>query len=92
MLEVILEENELSHGLSKSFETATVTFVCISFVLSHFQLEENRFLEESSYKYIATIRITLQILLSNCVFLGLRLALFFKYKRDASIFIAKMAF
>lgn len=89
MLEVILEENDLSHGLSKRFEAAIIAFVCISFVLSHFQLEENRFLEESSYKYIATIRITLQILLGNCVFLGLRLALFFKYKRDASIFIAK---
>ena len=35
------------------------------------------------------MRITLQILLSNCEFLGLRLALFFKFKRDASIFIAK---
>ena len=43
----------------------------------------------SIYKYTAFIRITLQILLSNCEFLGLRLALFFKFKRDASIFIAK---
>ena len=54
-----------------------------------FQLEENRISDKSIYKYTAIVRITLQILLGNCVFLGLRLALFFKFKRDASIFIAK---
>ena len=43
----------------------------------------------SIYKYTAFIRITHQILLSNCEFLGLRLALFFKFKRDVSIFMAK---
>ena len=87
MLQVILEESEVS--IPGSFENAIIAFVCISFMLSHFQLEENRFLDKSIYKYLAVIRITLQILLGNCVFLGLRLALFFKFKRDASIFIAK---
>ena len=87
MLQVILEESEVS--IPRSFENAIIAFVCISFMLSHFQLEENRFLDTSIYKYLAVIRITLQILLGNCVFLGLRLALFFKFKRDASIFIAK---
>ena len=87
MLQVILEESEVS--IPGSFENAIIAFVCISFMLSHFQLEENRFLDTSIYKYLAVIRITLQILLGNCVFLGLRLALFFKFKRNASIFIAK---
>lgn len=36
MLEVFLEENELSHGLAKRFEVAIIAFVCISFVLSHY--------------------------------------------------------
>ncbi|CAH3111927.1 unnamed protein product [Pocillopora meandrina] len=90
MLQVILEESEVS--IPRSFENAIIAFVCISFMLSHFQLEENRFLDTSIYKYLAVIRITLQILLGNCVFLGLRLALFLKFKRNASIFIAKMAF
>lgn len=87
MLRVILEGNEV--GIPKRLEAAISAFVCISFVLSHFQLEENRISDKSIYKCTAIILITLQILLKNCVFLGLRLALFFKFKRDASIFIAK---
>ena len=87
MLQVILEGNEV--GIPKRFEAAIIAFVCISFVLSHFQLEENRISDKSIFKYTAIILITLQILLKNCAFLGLRLALFFKFKRDASIFIAK---
>ena len=54
-----------------------------------FSLEENRISDKSIYKYTSIIRITLQILLGKCVFLGLRLALFCKFKKDASIFIAK---
>lgn len=34
MLEVIIEENEVSHGVPKRFEKAILAFVCISFILS----------------------------------------------------------
>ena len=40
MLQVFLERNEL--GIPKRFEAAIIAFVCIRFVLSNFQLEENR--------------------------------------------------
>ena len=82
-----MEGNDL--GIPKRFEAATIVFVCISFVLSHFQLEENSSSNKSIYKYTAIIPITLQILVGNCVFLGLSLALFFKLKSNASIFITE---
>ena len=87
MLLVIPEVNDL--GIPKRCEEAITTFVCISFMLSHFQLEENKISDKSIDKKSAIIGITFQFLLTNCVFLGLRLALCFKFKRDASIFMAK---
>ena len=45
MLQVIPEVNDL--GIPKRFEEAIITFVCISFMLSHFQLEENKISDKS---------------------------------------------
>ena len=45
---------------------------------------------EWEYRDIASIcHKTLQTLVVNCLFLGLRLGLFLEYGKDASIFIAK---
>lgn len=95
MLEVILEGNELSHGVPKSFEKAIIAFVCISILVSPLQLVENKLTrnDESGgwdvFICPAVLRITIQILCVNGVFLVLRLVLFFDYGKDASIFIAK---
>ena len=40
MLEVILEENELSHDVPRSYEEAIIAFVCLTFLLSPLQLME----------------------------------------------------
>ena len=48
MLQVIPEVNDL--GIPKRFEEAIITFVCISFMLSHFQLVENKISDKSIYK------------------------------------------
>ena len=45
MLLVIPEVNDL--GIPKRCEEAIITFVCISFMLSHFQLEENKISDKS---------------------------------------------
>ena len=82
MQQVFLEGNEL--GIPKRFEAVSLP----SFA-EVFNFNQRRTGFRSIYKYTAFIRITLQILLSNCEFLGLRLALFFKFKRDVSIFMAK---
>ena len=66
--------NECGNG----FEAAIIAFVCISFILSHFKLEENRIFDKSIYKYAAIIRVTRQILLAKRVFLGLPFALFLR--------------
>ena len=48
MLLVIPEVNDL--GIPKRCEEAIITFVCISFMLSHFQLVENKISDKSIYK------------------------------------------
>ena len=48
MLQVIPEVNDL--GIPKRFEEAIITFVCMSFMLSHFQLVENKISDKSIYK------------------------------------------
>ena len=94
MLEVIIEENEVSHGVTKSFKDAMLAFVSISFLLSPLQLMEiklKRFGDWKIRKCTAGLRTTVQIICVNCVFLGLRMSLFLDYGKDASIFIAKNA-
>lgn len=92
MLEVILEENEVSHKVPRSFELAIISFVCISFLLSPLQLMEIKLPYRGNWKSrkcTSALRKTFQILAVNGVFLGLRLALYRIYGKDASIFIAK---
>ena len=48
MLQVIPEVNDL--GIPKRFEEAIITFVCIRFMLSHFQLVKNKISDKSIYK------------------------------------------
>ena len=92
MLEVVLEENIVPHNIPRSFENAIITFACISLFLSPLQLMEIKLTRGRKWKYREVISIfhkTLQILVVNGVFLGLRLALFLEYGKDASIFLVK---
>ena len=92
MLEVVLEENTIHHNIPRSFECAIIAFACISFILSPLQLMQVKtgYYGELKYrKFTAVAQRTLHTLVVNCVFLGLRLALFLEYGKDASIFIAK---
>ena len=91
MLEVTLDENELSHEIPRSFEEGIIVVVCFSFLLSTLQLMEIK-MDDGDWKprkCTSVSRKTLQILFVNGVFLVLRLILFRKYGKDASIFIAK---
>ena len=91
-LEVVLEETKLHHNISRSFECAIIAFACISFIFSPLQLMQVKTGDYGEWKYrklTSFAQTTLQTLVVNCVFLGLRLALFLEYDKDASIFIAK---
>ena len=71
MLEVVLEENELGHGVPKNFEKAIIAFACISFLLPFFPLMEIKFEENGRWgirKYPAALRIVTQMLCVNAVF------------------------
>ena len=87
MLEVILEENELFHGVPREFEEGIIAVVCISFLLSPLQLLEIE--PEGLDECTSAMRTTIQIICVNSVYLGLRMTLFVKYGKEASIFIAK---
>ena len=92
MLEVILDENELSHGIPREFEEGIIAVVCFSFFVSTLQLIElkaRRYGDLKPRQCASLSRKTIQILLVNGVFLGLRLTIYLKYGKDASIFIAK---
>ena len=93
MLEVILEANEFCQGISKDFEKAIIAFVCLSFVMSPFQLMEIKFdwlLDDWKIRKCTSVsRTSFQIIFVNVVFLVFRLVLFFEYSKDASIFLAK---
>ena len=91
MLEVILDENELSHDIPRKFEKGIIGVVCFSFLLSTLQLLEIKldYGDWKPRKWTSVSRKTLQILFVNCVFLGLRLTIYLKFGKDAFIFIAK---
>ena len=94
MLDIVLDERENSHGISKEFGRAMVAVACLSFLLSMLQLGENKLKDNGSYerrKDVAIARNASQIILVNFPFLIIRLVIFFKYKKDESIFIAKNA-
>ena len=91
MLDIVLDERENSHGISKEFGRTMVAVACLSILLSILQLGENE-LEKGSpkpRKGVAIIRNVLQIFFVNLPFLIIRLVIFFKYQKDESIFIAK---
>ena len=89
MLEIVLEENIIPHNIPRSFEYAIISFACISFLLSPLHLMQVKRGDDGEWKYrkvTSCAQRTMQTLAVNCVFMGLRLALFRKY---ASIFIVK---
>lgn len=91
MLDIVLNENENSHGIPKTFGIVMVTVACFSFLLSLVQLAENK-LEKGkneTRKGLALIRIGVQLVFVNFAFLIIRLVIFFGYGKEESIFIAK---
>lgn len=91
MLDIVLEENENSHGIPKGFGRAMVALACLSFLLSLLQLAENK-LEDGTTelrKKLAVARNVVEIAFVNLPFLTIRLVIFSLYSIDESIFIAK---
>ena len=91
MLDVVLDERENNYGIKTGFGIAMVTVACFSFLLSLLQMAENKLQNGSCQlrEKLAIIRNVIQMVFVNSVFLVIRLVIFFKYKKDESIFIAK---
>ena len=80
-----------SDGIPKDFGTVMVAVACFSLLLSLLQLAENK-LDDGKHKIhknLAIVRNGVQIVFVNLAFLLIRAFIFFKYKKDESIFIAK---
>ena len=91
MLDIVLDENENSHGIPKWFGRLMVAVACFSFLLSLLQMAENKLVDGKveQRKCLAIIRNVVQMVCVNLVFMVIRLVIFFKYKKEESIFIAK---
>ena len=91
MLDIVFDESENDHGIPKWFGRLMVAVACFSFLLSLLQPAENKLdgkkIEQS--KCLAIIRNVVQMVFVNLVFMVIRLVIFFKYKKEGSIFIAK---
>ncbi|XP_068757301.1 uncharacterized protein [Montipora capricornis] len=92
MLDIALDEREDNPStISKGFAIAMVAVACFSFLLSLFQLAENK-LEEGKHTRrdrTAIIRNVMQIVFVNSPFFFIRLVVLIEYKKDESIFMAK---
>ena len=82
MLDVVLDERENSHGISKDFGIAMIVVACFSFTLSLLQMAEHK-LDEGNKSYqlrerLSIIRNFIQLSLVNLVFLIIRLVIFIK--------------
>ena len=91
MLDIVFDESENGHGIPKWFGRLMVAVACFSFLLSLLQPAENKLdgkkIEQS--KCLAITRNVVQMVFVNLVFMVIRLVIFFKYKKEESIFIAK---
>ena len=91
MLDIVLDENENSHGIPKWFGRLMVAVACFSFLLSLLQMAENKLVDGKveQWKCLAKFRNVVQMVFVNLVFMVIRLVIFVKYKKEESIFIAK---
>ena len=93
MLDIILDEKENKHNISKGYEIATISVVCISFVLSPLQMAENkmrgRWSDPKTRFKTSLARNVLEMFGVNLAFLIIRVLVFVHYGKDETIFIAK---
>ena len=91
MVDVVLDEKENPHGMTKELGIVIITVACLSFVLSLVQMVENKIEYGVCQirKKLVIIRSGIQMVLVNAIFLIIRLIIFIKYKKDDSIFMAK---
>ncbi|KAJ7370872.1 hypothetical protein OS493_029416 [Desmophyllum pertusum] len=92
MIDIVLEENEHGVGISVAFGAAMIVVACFSLFLSPLQMAEYKMSNSGKPKIrfrIALLRNIVQMVFVNLVFLVIRAVVFFKYGKDASIFIAK---
>lgn len=88
ILEMILPQKK-SIIIPVALDAIIMTCVFLSFVFSIVEMYEQTLIENPSQSTIHACRIIVQTLLVNVVLLVIRLIVWLKYKRDASVFIAK---
>ena len=89
IIDIVLEEKEHSHGISKEFGIAMVVLACLSFLLSSWKMAENNVKKDKLRRRTAKWRYIVEMIVENLAFLVVRLVIVFKYDKDESIFIAK---
>ena len=88
MIDIVLDEKEHNFGIPKGFGIAMIAVACLSFLLTLWPMAENDPRRKPNRR-TAIARNLVEMVMVNGVFLGIRLVIVFKYKKDESIFIAK---
>ena len=89
MLDIVLDEKEHNYGIPEGFGIVMIIIACISFLLSPWPMFENNPDKGKPKRRYVIIRIVVEMVVVNFVFLIIRLVIVFGYKKDESIFIAK---
>ena len=90
MMNVVLDEKEHPHGMTKELGIVIIAVACLSFVLSLLQMVENKIEHGICQirKRLVIVRSGIQLVV-NVIFLIIRVILLMKYGKDDSIFMAK---
>lgn len=91
MMNVVLDEKQYPHGMTKELGIVIIAVACLSFVLSMLQMVENKIEHGVCQirKKLVIIRSGIQMVFVNAIFLIIRVIIFMKYGKDDSIFMAK---
>ena len=89
MIDIVLEEREHDFGIPQAFSTAMVVLACLSMLVSHWQMAENKLTEEGwNIRFRSALyRNIVQIVCVNLLFLVIRAVVFFVFGKNESIFI-----
>jgi hypothetical protein len=91
-LKDFLTENGTHFDLNAGTEICIILFACICFLLSSFGLARNKFWRKGDIKERTRTSIIfgfLEIIGTNLPFLGVRIAIWKKYKHESAVFVAK---
>lgn len=92
ILGMLMSERENSESIPDQFKVTVGVLACVSLIASPLELMEIRVKDSGKIHTLKgpfTARFILQVVISNCAFLAVRLTLWLNFAQEASIFLVK---